>query len=106
MARKGLSPLLSTSAVFLAVGLATSLSHNAMPQDRIDRRMKKDEPPHRMMPLLNHYVQSFCGLYTRVATRLKVDRSYVSRVARGERHSEEIEQALSTEFSRITTELR
>ena len=56
------------------------------------------------MPLLNHYVQSLCGLYSRVANRLKVDRSYVSRVARGERHSEEIEQVLSAEFNRITSE--
>ncbi len=56
------------------------------------------------MPLLNHYVQSLCGLYSRVAARLGVDRSYVSRVARGERHSEEVEQVLSTEFNRITSE--
>lgn len=51
--------------------------------------------------LLNHYVQSLCGLYSRVARQLKVDRSYVSRVARGERRSEPIERALSTEFDRI-----
>lgn len=56
------------------------------------------------MPLLNRYVQSLCGLYSRIARRLNVDRSYVSRVARGERHSEEIERALSNEFSRITDE--
>jgi transcriptional regulator with XRE-family HTH domain len=56
------------------------------------------------MPLLNRYVQSLCGLYSRIARQLKVDRSYVSRVARGERHSEEIERALSSEFTRITDE--
>ncbi len=56
------------------------------------------------MPLLNYYVQSLCGLYSRVASRLRVNRSYVSRVARGERHSEEVEQALSSEFTRITNE--
>ncbi len=56
------------------------------------------------MPLLNYYVQSLCGLYSRVANRLRVNRSYVSRVARGERHSEEVEQALSSEFTRITSE--
>ncbi len=56
------------------------------------------------MSILNYYVQSLCGLYSRVASRLKVDRSYVSRVARGERHSKEIEQALSSEFNRITSE--
>jgi transcriptional regulator with XRE-family HTH domain len=56
------------------------------------------------MPLLNRYVQSLCGLYSRIARQLNVDRSYVSRVARGERHSEEIERALSSEFTRITEE--
>jgi hypothetical protein len=56
------------------------------------------------MPLLNRYVQSLCGLYSRIARQLNVDRSYVSRVARGERHSEEIERALSNEFTRITEE--
>jgi hypothetical protein len=53
------------------------------------------------MPLVNRYVQSICGLYSRVARQLKIDRSYVSRVARGQRHSEEVERALSTEFDRI-----
>lgn len=66
--------------------------------------MRKEDTPRMTMPLLNHYVQSLCGLYSRVASRLKVDRSYVSRVARGERHSEEIEDVLSAEFTRITSE--
>jgi transcriptional regulator with XRE-family HTH domain len=54
--------------------------------------------------LLHRYVESICGLYSRTARKLGVDRSYVSRVARGERHSEEIEQALSNEFTRIKNE--
>ena len=54
--------------------------------------------------LINHYVQSLCGLYSRIARQLQVDRSYVSRVARGERRSEPIERALVTEFERITAE--
>ncbi len=54
--------------------------------------------------LLNHYVQSLCGLYSRVARQLQVDRSYVSRVARGERRSEPIERALTNEFERIVME--
>src|SRR5580704_12092151 len=41
------------------------------------------------------------GLYGRVARRLKVDPSYVSRVARGERQSDEIEAALEKELRRI-----
>jgi hypothetical protein len=53
--------------------------------------------------LINHYVQSLCGLYSRVARQLRVDRSYVSRVARGERRSEPVEDALVSEFDRIVT---
>ena len=41
------------------------------------------------------------GLYGRVAHRLKVDPSYVSRVARGERQSDEVELALEQELRRI-----
>jgi len=51
--------------------------------------------------LLNRYVQSLCGLYSRIARQLGVDRSYVSRVARGERRSEPIEEALASEFDRV-----
>jgi hypothetical protein len=41
------------------------------------------------------------GLYGRVARHLKVDPSYVSRVARGERQSHEIEASLERELKRI-----
>lgn len=41
------------------------------------------------------------GLYARVAKQLGVDRSYVSRVARGERRSAEVENALQAEMRRI-----
>ncbi len=41
------------------------------------------------------------GLYGRVARRLKVDPSYVSRVARGERRSGDVELALEQELRRI-----
>ena len=40
-------------------------------------------------------------LYGRVARQLKVDPSYVSRVARGERQSDEIEASLERELKRI-----
>lgn len=53
------------------------------------------------MPIVNRYVQSLCGLYSRVARQLQLDRSYVSRVARGERHSEVVERAITTEFDRV-----
>jgi hypothetical protein len=41
------------------------------------------------------------GLYGRVARQLKVDPSYVSRVARGERQSDVIESSLERELKRI-----
>ena len=41
------------------------------------------------------------GLYGRVARELKLDPSYVSRVARGERRSETVEAALEREMKRI-----
>ena len=43
------------------------------------------------------------GLYGRVARYLKVDPSYVSRVARGERQSGAIEASLERELKRIMT---
>jgi transcriptional regulator with XRE-family HTH domain len=45
--------------------------------------------------------QLYRGLYSRVARKLGVDRSYVSRVARGERSSPDIEAALKAEIKRI-----
>jgi transcriptional regulator with XRE-family HTH domain len=45
--------------------------------------------------------QLYRGLYSRVAQKLGVDRSYVSRVARGERRSQEVEAALQAELKRI-----
>jgi transcriptional regulator with XRE-family HTH domain len=43
------------------------------------------------------------GIYRRVAERLGVDPSYVSRVARGERKSRKIEAALNREVSKVLT---
>jgi CheY-like chemotaxis protein len=48
----------------------------------------------------------FRGIYSRVARQLGVDRSYVSRVARGERRSEEIEEALRGELRRVEATLK
>lgn len=64
----------------------------------------KDNRVSKKVSLINRYVQSLCGLYSRVARQLNVDRSYVSRVARGERRSEPIEHALTSEFDRIIAE--
>lgn len=49
---------------------------------------------------LKHYIESLCGIYSRIARRLGVDRTYVSRVAKGERRSPEVEEALIREFDR------
>ena len=46
------------------------------------------------------------GLYGRVARQLKVDPSYVSRVARGERQSDKIEASLERELRRIMSLVR
>jgi hypothetical protein len=43
----------------------------------------------------------FRGIYKRVADQLQVDPSYVSRVARGERQSDDIEASLERELKRI-----
>jgi CheY-like chemotaxis protein len=48
----------------------------------------------------------FRGIYSRVARQLGVDRSYVSRVAQGERRSPRIEQALREELHRIEKALK
>jgi DNA-binding transcriptional regulator YdaS (Cro superfamily) len=49
---------------------------------------------------LKYYIESLCGIYSRIARRLGVDRTYVSRVAKGERRSSEVEAALIREFDR------
>jgi hypothetical protein len=50
---------------------------------------------------LNELVEALCGIYSRVARKLGVHRTFVSRVARGERHSEPIENALVSEYDEI-----
>jgi transcriptional regulator with XRE-family HTH domain len=59
------------------------------------------ETQQQKLSRMRRWIQSFCGLYSRVADRFRVDRSYVSRVARGERSSQEISQALIAEFERV-----
>ncbi len=49
---------------------------------------------------LNRLIDTVCGIYSRVARRLGVHRTFVSRVARGERRSEPVEQALAAEYER------
>jgi hypothetical protein len=51
-------------------------------------------------------VSLFRGLYARVARRLGVDVSYVSRIARGERESKVAEKALTSEFNKVVSVMR
>ena len=48
----------------------------------------------------------FRGIYRRVAKRLDVDPSYVSRVARGERRAAFVTEALEKEFRRAMGKAR
>jgi len=46
------------------------------------------------------------GIYSRVARRLGVDPSYVSRVARGDRSSQAVSDALQAEIQKIDAKHR
>jgi hypothetical protein len=52
------------------------------------------------IPVLNRH-QLYRGIYSRVAKELGIDRSYVSRVASGERKSEKVQRALMRELQRV-----
>jgi transcriptional regulator with XRE-family HTH domain len=65
--------------------------------------MNGDKPNGSMKPIPP--VSLFRGLYDRVAKRLGVDPSYVSRVARGERKSAAVENALAEEVRAIRDHL-
>jgi len=51
-------------------------------------------------------VSLFRGLYARVAHKMGVDVSYVSRIARGERKSKIGAEALTKEFNRVVAIMR
>jgi hypothetical protein len=65
-----------------------------MPKDDQEKRRKK-------LGEIQHMMESLCSLYTRVAQQLGVTRSFVSRVARGERSSPVVEQTVIREFDDI-----
>jgi hypothetical protein len=60
---------------------------------------KSGRAPHNL-------ASAFRGTYARVANRLHVDPSYVSRVARGTRKSQKIETALEEEMWKVLKELK
>jgi hypothetical protein len=61
----------------------------------------KEQSSTEKLKKLNALIESVCGIYTRVARRLGVHRSFVSRVARGERRSEPVENGLLAELERF-----
>ena len=61
----------------------------------------KTRDNYAILQRIRHYIESLCGMYSRVARRLGVDRTYVSRVAKGERRSAKVEAALIKEFKQI-----
>jgi transcriptional regulator with XRE-family HTH domain len=61
----------------------------------------KEQASTAKLKKLNALVESVCGIYARVARRLGVHRSFVSRVARGERRSEPVEDDLLAELKRV-----
>jgi hypothetical protein len=63
----------------------------------------KQEPFKAKITNLNLLVETVGGVYTRVAQRLGVHRTFVSRVAHGERRSESVERALAAEYEHIKT---
>jgi len=61
--------------------------------------MARDNSNHSTLSL--ELASHFRGLYNRVADAVNVDPSYVSRVARGERKSQIVEEALKKEIQKI-----
>jgi hypothetical protein len=51
-------------------------------------------------------VSLFRGLYARVARELRVDVSYISRIARGERKSIVAHKALNREFNKVLAAIK
>ena len=64
---------------------------------------KSSPPARRSVQAILTWHRLHTGVYARVAKRLGVDPSFVSRVAKGERRSEKIQQALVSELTRIQT---
>jgi DNA-binding transcriptional regulator YdaS (Cro superfamily) len=63
--------------------------------------MQEKQSPSGKITRLSRLIDSVCGTYSRIARRLGVHRTYVSRVANGERRSPLVESALISEYERI-----
>src|SRR5271169_1718333 len=75
-------------------------SHWLLPS-RYRRRQPVPPTPIRFYSAPMNLTSQLRGLYARVARKLRVDPSYVSRVARGERQSARIEKAIRRELRNI-----
>lgn len=62
----------------------------------------KDQSSKTKIKKLNRLIETVCGMYSRIARRLGVHRTFVSRVARGERRSPSVEDALVAEYDRVS----
>jgi hypothetical protein len=60
-----------------------------------------EEPLKAKVANLSRLVERVDGIYSQVARQLGVHRTFVSRVARGERQSDAVEQALAAEYEQI-----
>ena len=67
-----------------------------VPYSKEDTRVRP-----KALPPAYRLIFEFRGIFARVANRLKVTRSMVSRVARGERKSKAISAALGEEIQKI-----
>jgi len=61
----------------------------------------KEETAQVKITKLQRLIDAVCGIYSRVGRRLGVHRTFVSRVAHGERRSEPVEDALADEYERV-----
>lgn len=89
---------------FTGTAIAPKLLHNSYLSHSVqpgECNTVSDPSDSATLQRIRRFVDSLCGIYSRVARRMGVDRTYVSRVARGERHSPEVERALIQDFERI-----
>ena len=68
--------------------------------DRMHLTRMEDTPKAKIRKL-QRLIDALCGIYTRVARRLRVHRTFVSRVARRQRNSKPVERALVDEYDRM-----
>lgn len=80
--------------------LATTQTHHRSRSPEMRMGTNGDKKNTSTNAALNR-LQLYRGIYSRVAKQLGIDRSYVSRVASGERKSEKVEKALLREIERV-----